>query len=584
MIAARQPAHIEKPAHHQKQQAISLFMNQILAAAGGADPIVYWWNPQNDKNNYQLQALGIGETYYINDAITELEQGLSVNQTLESFCQAEAHQSLCEKLLPQAARLSTQALGNYILALEAIRSMEFEHAETFLQAVLTEHPDYELARLMLAESLYERSQLIQSLAEAESLIQNGLSWQVAWFAQHLKCKILLRNAQLDLAETEARSLIKLTPTDSLTLQAQSLLILGNILKEKEDYITAVQTAESLLSQLPIGSIPLLRANAFGLLGDAQFGLGLLEQAKKAFISSAEIYNQLQWTFNYDLGGVYASLALISEYQGRYNESLAFIQRRAQLVAINNDPIKIAGVSLHLASVYIELGQFDQAFKQADKVWQIAAKHDVPVAKLLAEYMLGLVEQARGHFQVAEQHLKQSMQLAVDLDTPHRFLNSQNALVDLFLQMKKYDQAETEAKQMLENAVQEKSALYQAAAQLQLAIAHRYTDNSEISRQHLAIARSLSEKLEHDSLSYDILFEELEWLLSDDPETGLKRINIYEANHQEDFNFWLMKARLTQAMDQNQQALVYFNRSKSLAKGWWGEPEEAMLEAAKNTLP
>ncbi|MGV6851667.1 MAG: tetratricopeptide repeat protein [bacterium] len=560
---------------HGELSAISLLFNQVLVFSQIIDPIAL--KLKSDEGGVWKSVESLGEQKLILIERQEiLHDGLydRARQQVNLVCDQTALAESCDQLTRFFAQRSRLVIENYLQALQAIQNYQLEQAEKMLRASLSLEPEFLLAEWQLATLYYEQSKLDLSTSEASVLLQSSRDSYAYWSGKVLTIQALWRNGSLDKALKNLEALITDKVVRSFTQKSTELLLKGQILEESESFEEAVQTLDTLLTMLAKKDIPRLRGQAFAVKGDALFGMGQLDKAEDSYLKAADIFNQYQ--LFYGLSGVYSSLGLISEYKGDYKQSLAYAKRRSILVAVKKDPIEMVGVELQLSSINHTLGNFSDALLHANKAWNISADQSEPVAVILSDYMIGIVETARKNYALARQHILQSLSDSEKINAPLRQLQATTALFSLAIEKEDRLLFEQYKDQHKELATEVDSSLFLAVLYLYESRFDYLDKKYQKSTKQLNIAKQYLSKIHHPRLSFRLLQQAVKLELLKDFNEARKLLQTTQDAFKKDYHYWLLLAQVELAAGNLTKATTAISRSRLIARDWWGVGEQKIL--------
>lgn len=322
---------------------------------------------------------------------------------------------LAEELHTQAPELTTYlpddtiAAELYMRGVAATNNSEYEKASQYLELALTERPDFNLARLQLAEVKKNQGEFDEALILLDTLEKTPLYPQVELQAVVTRGFIYDVQSRLD----EAKILFEQT-LDNYALAPPHRL---NPVRFELSYIlTSLNLLDQALHQLdqieqttPLASDPLLyadtlqkKASIYQSLGQTSDALNRAEQALSIYLKLGKLLGAAK-THNL--------LARIYTLKSDYKQAKYHLFETLNITRKMDYKLGVGAAINELVFILLREGDFDQAGQLIDEMQSIAVEIGYTHMVIGAKQHATTLAIHRHDWQLAEQYLEQQIDLA-----------------------------------------------------------------------------------------------------------------------------------------------------------------------------
>lgn len=307
----------------------------------------------------------------------------------------------------------------YLRAMDSVDNNQFDKARKQLELVLTEAPDFLLAKYQMAHVLTLENKHTESLALLDTLLQQPINDTLTVAVLSLKAFILDTLGQYDDALAIYEELFKNNSQNHSLARLKARYEFSQVLVNTNQSQQANTQLDIIIQHLNETENSALLADASALKGSLMQRLGHMPEAEVQLSRALNLYQQNEDVLG--LARTYSALARIANHQAKYELAESYLHE--SLAITRNIGFRLGeGATLNeLAYVKMKQGHLDEGQELAQHMQQIGIEIDYPAMQIAARQALFDVARAKKDWQVAQRHLDRHQQLAEQT-------NNQRALI------------------------------------------------------------------------------------------------------------------------------------------------------------
>lgn len=500
----------------------------------------------------------------------------SASQWLINQINSENDLSKIESLIPQ----NSYVLELYMHGLASLKKGEIEKADKYFQLCLGEDPEFNLARLQLAEVKNVQGKHDKSLALLETLATNDLLPQMKITIANLRGDIYDTQGKYEQARDLYLSILEKFKDNSYSELDETRYNLSYTYATMTNYDDALAELNILENKLKVSLNPELLAHVLQKKASILQKLGHMQPAKRSAERSLDIFSKLE-----DLLGeakIYSTLARITTHQSNYKKSIQYLEQALFLNKSLKYKLGIGATINELIYVLMVQGHYTKAWLLNEEMHDIAIDIDYGAMLQISKQYSVDISRAQQKWKRAELYLQEHLQLAKSSNNKRAILKNKLLALDFYLDQDISDNVE-ELIQDIQTHIDETGELrLQPRIDKHLARYYLLINKQEQAIALLQSTKDLARKTEDGEIIIEINNILAEYYIKSNQ--AQKSLAVLEGSSELNpmaYPYLLLKAKANHIIGNNLLALDLINECKNLANENWSLEDERYLLQLQN---